>query len=103
MQPVSCEQSIDDLKSKLKNAVVCSKLLVVTEEHFDEIVIPNFSPGSRLPRLLSQETLIAMERILEDVQPPHGLESSQNAEDKIKYLFKPILRSLGLHDTIITT
>ncbi|KAL5518693.1 hypothetical protein ACEPAH_376 [Sanghuangporus vaninii] len=100
---VSCEQHINKLKSKLKNAIVCSKLLVVTEEHFDEVIIPSVSPGNRLPRLLCQDTLAAIERVLDDVQPPHELESSQNAEDKIKYLFKPILKSLSLHDTIITT
>ncbi|KAL5534516.1 hypothetical protein ACEPAG_979 [Sanghuangporus baumii] len=100
---VSCEQHINRLKSKLKNAIVCSKLLVVTEEHFDEVIIPSVSPGNRLPRLLCQETLAAIERVLDDVQPPHDLESSQNAEDKIKYLFKPILKSLSIHDTIITT
>ncbi|KAL5535253.1 hypothetical protein ACEPAF_3347 [Sanghuangporus sanghuang] len=100
---VSCEKHINKLKSKLKNAIVCSKLLVVTEEHFDEVIIPSVSLGNRLPRLLCQETLAAIERVLDDVQPPHELESSQNAEDKIKYLFKPILKSLSLHDTIITT
>ncbi|KAL5495543.1 hypothetical protein ACEPAI_1006 [Sanghuangporus weigelae] len=100
---VSCEQQINKLKSKLKNAIVCSKLLVVTEDRFDEVIIPSVSPGNRLPRLLCQETLDAIERVLDDVQPPHELESSQNAEDKIKYLFKPILKSLSIHDTIITT
>ena len=81
---------------------MCSRLLVVTEEHFNEVVVPGISFGVRLPRLLDKQTLKAIEQVLEDAQPPHELESSQNAEEKIKCLFKPVLCTLGLEDTIIT-
>lgn len=102
-QSTSCKKAVDRLKKRLKGATVCSKLLVVNEKQFEETIIPSISIGRRRPRLLNKQTLAAIEQVLKDSQPPHELESSQNAEDKIKCLFNPILKALGLEDTIITT
>lgn len=81
--PASCVQMIDRLKERLKCANVCSKLIVTSISHFNEVTAPNLLLSGQNPRLLGKQTLDAIEQVLEDSQPPHELESSQNAEEKI--------------------
>ena len=52
--------------------------------------------------VLSSTVIDAIEHVLQDTTEPHHLESSQNSEDKIKSLLKPVLRSLGLDDILVT-
>ncbi|KAI0697596.1 hypothetical protein BC835DRAFT_756279 [Cytidiella melzeri] len=52
--------------------------------------------------VLDLQVVDAIEQVLKDTKEPHHMESSQNSEDKIKSLFKPVLRSLRLEDILVT-
>lgn len=54
------------------------------------------------PPILNSAVLDAIEHVLKDTREPHHMESSQNSEEKIKSLFKPVLQSLGLDDILVT-
>jgi hypothetical protein len=43
-----------------------------------------------------------IEHVLKDTQKPHPVESSQNSEEKIKSLFKPVLKSLWREHILVT-
>ena len=94
LQDSGCREKIKHLKSRLKNAPVCSKL---------QIRRPDPAEHDSEPRTLSVEIIDAIIQVLQEAGPPHELESSQNSEEKIKSLFKPVLRSIGLDNVLVTT
>ncbi len=64
---------------------------------------PDLNSIFRVPSpILNLAVLDAIEHVLKDTREPHHIESSQNSEDKIKSLFKPVLKSLGLDDILVT-
>ncbi len=59
-------------------------------------------PSDTLP-VLNMCVLEEIERAMKQTRKPHRLESSQNSEDTLKSLLKPVLHSLGWGNIVVTT
>ena len=90
------------LIKSLGDSTISSRLKIVEQTPQRqplELLPPD--PLSESP-ILNLNALNAICDVLKDVQEPHRLESSQNSEDKIKYLLKPVLENIGFTDILVT-
>ncbi|KAI0094331.1 hypothetical protein BDY19DRAFT_912269 [Irpex rosettiformis] len=96
----SCTQKVEALKRDLAG-VAASKLITMDASRSIVKPEPDREPSSQ-QLILNSVVLDAIEHVLKDTKEPQYMESSQNSEEKIKSLFKPVLGSLGMDDILVT-
>ncbi|KAI0347607.1 hypothetical protein BDW22DRAFT_1349630 [Trametopsis cervina] len=104
-QDSGCLGKVHGLKARLQHSVISEKLIIIDDIKPDPTHTgPASVHSGHKPQhpVLNIAVAKAIERVLSEATAPHFIESSQNSEDKIKSLFKPVLRSLGLEDILVT-
>ncbi|KAI0785494.1 hypothetical protein BC629DRAFT_522450 [Irpex lacteus] len=87
-----CAKKLNDLVRSLHGTTASAMLKIGVE----------LLPSDTLP-VLNMCVLEEIERAMKQTCKPHRLESSQNSEDTLKSLLKPVLHSLGWGNIVVTT
>ncbi|KAI0094332.1 hypothetical protein BDY19DRAFT_14458 [Irpex rosettiformis] len=97
----TCTHEVEALKQSLNDSAASSKLKIIEVPTQPVKLDPDLEHPPQCPTF-GLDALHAIQHALNDVEEPHHLESSQNSEDKIKYLLKPVLKRLGFENILVT-